>query len=868
MPQRTSEEWEALVGGNWLNKIGVFIVVVGLAFGLDYAYTRMGPAGRVVVSLAVSFAMLLAGVVFERRERYRTFARGLIGGGWAALYTTVYAMHAVAAAKVIESPLLAAILLLAVATGMIVHSLEYQSQTVTGLAYFVAFVTLAITGVTSLAVVALIPLAASLLYMAHRFAWSRFALFGLIATYATCALRGDSGAPLWQAQVIFVIYWLLFEGFDIFRPDPWLLPLNALGFLALSAVKWQHAAPQQIWQLAAGASALYLAGAILRARAGRWKPAVTLNAALAAAAIFLNLHNQTVALALLVLAELYYLAGIRFRSAYLRNLGGLLFATELGHLVIAELTTVPMRTWEPIAALDVLVFYVNRALRPADTFYGYAAAALAALIAGFETPAPWRGRVWTLMALAPFALGWWRKLVDFRIQGYALAVLGAGATAVAFPIPEAGLALSAAAGYGFVLCALRSAADRFFDDEREALRLAGSLAATIGLAALVWRMASEPYLGLAWMALALPILELGLRGLPREFRNQAYAVAALGAFRVLAFNLLALDTSQPQLLRLVPLGAALVAYGIAARTSKEETGRVFDVASFTGTAFLLPAIWALVPAWAVVPAWAAVALLLVEAGLWLDRPMLRLQGHLVGGALFARLWINEFAGPYRLPSVAGVALSHYYLWWRTRRRFYLYSAAALGVVLMHLEMSRLYAVTGWAAFALALLWCGLRLNERHLRWQSYAVAALAFTRCWVVNFGTPEAVLTGAVVIACLYAAQLLSERATKPRSFFSLLATVLLAGLLFDQVSGSLLTVAWGLEGIALLAAGFPLRDRVERLSGLALLLFCILKLFVWDLRHLETLPRIVSFIVLGLLLVAVSWLYTRFRDKIQRYL
>jgi uncharacterized membrane protein len=75
-------------------------------------------------------------------------------------------------------------------------------------------------------------------------------------------------------------------------------------------------------------------------------------------------------------------------------------------------------------------------------------------------------------------------------------------------------------------------------------------------------------------------------------------------------------------------------------------------------------------------------------------------------------------------------------------------------------------------------------------------------------------------------------------------------------------------MEGVALLASGFPLRDRVLRLSGLALLLACILKLFVWDLRHLETLPRILSFLVLGLLLVAVSWIYTRFRDRVQRYL
>jgi len=65
--------------------------------------------------------------------------------------------------------------------------------------------------------------------------------------------------------------------------------------------------------------------------------------------------------------------------------------------------------------------------------------------------------------------------------------------------------------------------------------------------------------------------------------------------------------------------------------------------------------------------------------------------------------------------------------------------------------------------------------------------------------------------------------------------------------------------------AGGTPLRRRPARL---ALLLACILKLFVWDLRHLETLSRIFSFLVLGLLLVAVSWIYTRFRDRVQRYL
>jgi hypothetical protein len=359
--------------------------------------------------------------------------------------------------------------------------------------------------------------------------------------------------------------------------------------------------------------------------------------------------------------------------------------------LIAELPAVPLRAWEPVAALDVLVFYVNRALRPADTFFGYAAAGVAALIAGFAAPAPYRGRVFTWMALAPFALGWWRRLLDFRIQGYALAILGAAATAITMPHPPLALAMGAAAGYAAVLCALRSSPGRFRDDEREALRVASSLVVSLGLSAPLWRVVPGEFLGLAWMALALPVLELGRRALPREFQYQAYAIAATGAFRMLYFNVLPLDTQQPQLLRLVPLAAALVAYAIAARTPRDlgyhDLGhvflaghvlgdRVFGVATVTGTGFLLPAIWALLPAWPVVPAWAAVALALGEAGLLADRPILRLQGHLVSAVLFARLWISGFAGPHRLPSVA-VTGSHYYLWWRTGKRFYLLAALSL-----------------------------------------------------------------------------------------------------------------------------------------------------------------------------------------------
>src|ERR1019366_7124580 len=280
-PAAVPREWETILGGSWLNKIGVFVLVVGVALLLRYSFTHFGPLGRVTICLAASFMMLAAGAILESKEPYRIFARGLLGGGWAGLYVTVYAMHAVEAARVIDSPVVGAILLLAVATGMIVHSLRYHSQTVTGLAYFVAFGTLAITDMTSLPFLALVPLAASLLYVAHRLRWTRMAMLGLIATYVVVVIRGDTGAPLWQAQTIFAAYWLLFEIFDVLHPEAWLLPLNAAGFLGLSLLKWQTAASDRIWILLAATAAAYVVSAVARTRSGKWHGAATLTAALA-----------------------------------------------------------------------------------------------------------------------------------------------------------------------------------------------------------------------------------------------------------------------------------------------------------------------------------------------------------------------------------------------------------------------------------------------------------------------------------------------------------------------------------------------------------------------------------------------------------
>jgi uncharacterized membrane protein len=269
-------------------------------------------------------------------------------------------------------------------------------------------------------------------------------------------------------------------------------------------------------------------------------------------------------------------------------------------------------------------------------------------------------------------------------------------------------------------------------------------------------------LGIAWLALALVMLEAGLRGWPREFQGLSLLVLILGVCRVAGFDL---STK----LALISSG---LTYAFAVRARKEADGRVLDIATWPATLFLLAGLAALLPSWAISLAWALVALGLAEFG------------------------------------------------------------------------------------------------RRSLHAQAILVSALVVTRCLAIDLGTAQPVLAIAPTIVCVWAAMLRREIGSLYRMYLSLLATLLLGALIFHQVTGSVLTVAWGVEAVGLLAAGFALRDRVLRLSGLALFFVCTLKLFFWDLRNLETLPRIVSFIVLGLLLVAVSWVYTRFRDQVQRFL
>jgi uncharacterized membrane protein len=95
-----------------------------------------------------------------------------------------------------------------------------------------------------------------------------------------------------------------------------------------------------------------------------------------------------------------------------------------------------------------------------------------------------------------------------------------------------------------------------------------------------------------------------------------------------------------------------------------------------------------------------------------------------------------------------------------------------------------------------------------------------------------------------------------------------LLTVLLALEMRHGMVTVSWGVEGVAIFLLALWLGERSFRLSGLGLLLLCVGKILFVDVWGLNPRDRYLTLIVLGGALLLVSFLYTKNREVIRQYL
>jgi uncharacterized membrane protein len=72
----------------------------------------------------------------------------------------------------------------------------------------------------------------------------------------------------------------------------------------------------------------------------------------------------------------------------------------------------------------------------------------------------------------------------------------------------------------------------------------------------------------------------------------------------------------------------------------------------------------------------------------------------------------------------------------------------------------------------------------------------------------------------------------------------------------------------LALFTAGMVMRERMYRWIGLGILACALGRVFIFDVWKLETLYRILSFLALGVVLLVVGFIYSKYQEKIREWL
>jgi hypothetical protein len=198
-----------------------------------------------------------------------------------------------------------------------------------------------------------------------------------------------------------------------------------------------------------------------------------------------------------------------------------------------------------------------------------------------------------------------------------------------------------------------------------------------------------------------------------------------------------------------------------------------------------------------------------------------------------------------------------------------------GMVFAYAPASEWFLILSATALVLFLVACAFRTHEAATYAAAFgAVAVLA----WLARLPVAPAHAWDFLGFAAFALAQRIGKRHAPP-GFTSgaqsglvtvavLGAWILLHRLLGTVAGGFLLTACWSLFAFLVLGAGFVLRERAYRFLGLLILAAAVGRVFLIDVWQLETIYRILSFLVLGAVLLVLGFLYNRHADTLRRWL
>ena len=244
--QKTARDWEWLLGGNWLARIGILALIFGVGFFLRLAFDNdwIGETGRVVLGFAAGVLLLVGGEFWSRR--YPAWSQAVTGGGVAILYLSVFAGYVLYGLFDPVPALGLASLVTAAAVGL---SIRHESRAVAVLALLGGFATPLFLADdlpdqwVLLSYVVVLDLGVLALAFFRNWRWiSILALTGSLLLFGFWDAEFEPGLALAQSGI--TVIFLIFFGASILTclrraGDPqtldWaLIILNAVAYFAIS----------------------------------------------------------------------------------------------------------------------------------------------------------------------------------------------------------------------------------------------------------------------------------------------------------------------------------------------------------------------------------------------------------------------------------------------------------------------------------------------------------------------------------------------------------------------------------------------------------------------------------------------------------
>lgn len=820
------EGLELALGRVWFVRIGIGLLLTGFVFLSTYAYQNYiinwTAGARVIALYTAAIALTGTGFFLERwKESLRNYGRVVAAGGWAAIYYTTYAAHHLERLKVIDNAILAAVLLTFVAVGFFTYAAARKSSVLTVASLILAFYATAINPMGWLGSFSGLLLSTIGIFFFLRFSWMRTGLTSLLGAYLSYFYWHGFINPTGSDPTRWFLlgYWLLFtagilapqaskqsEGFRVGFAS-----FNNIVFFLLFSSTFLEG-----WTETVGSNALVFGGVLV------------------AISIALSRFGEYPAL----LRRIFLIKGLS-----LLTLG---FTIEMsGHVLFLTLTI------ESLTLAAVSRFGRSSILRT----FTWITAGIACLLA--------------LTSISPW---------------------GNGAPNFAY-LMQGGL---------LIALALIARGSPFLDPERKHFSLEASLASLAGL--LIPTIAlSIPYhapeVGLVMLGLGVT---LWLAYLVKPTRWPLPELVWLGQLYAIVGAFLTLITSTtPWHFGLLGAIALIASQTHGLTLDREREGvyhlacRLFDF-SFTAVALLSLAIW-------IPPGIDSVSTQLILAA------SIPLLGHLYGSFL-NRPAVIYFSQPFHLFTLI---LSS----WAWESSGHLdsptQSAAliALLLVAVHAAAAHLIPRLQHREFfkdsqliATMLLWAGwcLAFSDHWwfvLAWTAGALFLLPRASHTKALPATYLSLLTIGLAGVCIFESQQFwlrylvlpvpffihlvqsrrDARADKKETqaqwvglalFLILSLTVIASQHVLEVFDGKGLAICWALLGMAFFGLGLGVRVRAYRLGGLALLALSLGHVLIVDVWKLDTILRIFSFMTLGLVLLALGFIYNRWHESLRKLL